>query len=95
MKFELDENKAEANLNKHGISFDEAITVFYDALSKTIDDPDHSIGENRWITFGYSSKGRLIAVCHTDRRATIRIISARHATRRETKYHESQTGKRR
>ena len=50
MKFEWDENKAEANLYKHGISFDEAITVFYDALAKTIDDPDHSIGENRWIT---------------------------------------------
>ena len=95
MQFEWDENKAASNLHRHGVSFEEAITVFYDALSKTIDDPDHSIGENRWITFGYSSKGRLIAVCHTDRHAKIRIISARPTTKRETKYHESQTGKRR
>ena len=70
------------------MSFDEAVTVFYDRLSATFDDPDHSIGEQRFITVGFSSRERLLVVSHTDKGNTIRIISARPATTRERKRHE-------
>lgn len=87
--FEWDPEKAKRNLKKHGVSFDEAVTVFYDPLSATFDDPDHSEGEQRLITVGFSSQTRLIVVGHTDRRNAVRIINARFATAHERKKHES------
>jgi uncharacterized DUF497 family protein len=90
MRFEWDQKKAESNIKKHGISFDEAVTVFHDPLTATFNDPDHSVGENRWITIGYSTQGQLLVVCHADRRGAVRIISARRATSRERKKHETQ-----
>ena len=89
MRFEWDREKAVWNRRKHGVSFDEAVTVFYDPLAATFDDPDHSGGERRLITVGYSAQGRLLVVCHTERRGAVRIISARRATARERKRHES------
>ncbi|MGH7207388.1 MAG: BrnT family toxin [Nitrospiraceae bacterium] len=71
------------------MSFDEAVTVFYDPLSATFDDPDHSAGERRFITVGYSARGRLLAVSHTERGKAVRITSARPATRHERKRHET------
>jgi uncharacterized DUF497 family protein len=87
--FEWNKNKAKKNLRKHRVSFDEAMTVFYDPLSATFDDPDSSIDEEGFITIGYSSRGQLLVVSHTERRKTIRIISARRATAHERKKHES------
>jgi uncharacterized DUF497 family protein len=87
--FEWNKNKAKKNLRKHRVSFDEAMTVFYDPLSATFDAPDSSIDEERFITIGYSSRGQLLVVSHTERRKTIRIISARRATAHERKKHES------
>ncbi len=89
MKFEWDRDKERQNIKKHRISFDEAVTVFYDPLSATFHDPDHSIVEDRFITVGYSPQGRLIVVSHTERGNAIRIISARLATILERKRHES------
>ena len=83
MDFDWDEKKARANLAKHGVSFSEAASVFGDASALTFHDPDHSEIEDRFLTFGISMRGRLLAVIHTARRASIRIISARPATRRE------------
>ena len=88
MKFEWDPRKASLNLTKHGVSFEEATTALRDLLSATAHDPDHSIGEHRWITFGLSSKGRLIVVSHTERGEAIRVISARLATKQERKIYE-------
>ena len=88
MKFEWDKEKAASNLRKHGVSFKEASTAFADDLSLTGDDPDHSHGEYRLITFGVSSVGRLLVVSHTERTGHIRIISARPATRAERKFYE-------
>ena len=76
MQFEWDKKKAKQNQKKHGVSFEEASTVLYDSLSASFDDPDHSIGEFRQITIGYSSRGRLVVVSHTEREKSIRIISA-------------------
>jgi uncharacterized DUF497 family protein len=89
IQFEWDNKKAKRNHRKHGVSFEEASTVFYDPLSATFDDPDHSVGEPRLITVGYSSRGRLLVVSHTERVKSIRIISARPATAHERKRHES------
>ncbi|MEW5745517.1 MAG: BrnT family toxin [Nitrospirota bacterium] len=89
MQFEWNREKAKKNKRKHGVSFDEAITAFYDPLSATFDDPDHSLGEERFITVGYSSRWRLLVVSHTERGSVIRIISARLATAQERKRHES------
>ena len=89
MRFEWDRDKAVSNRNKHGATFDEAVTVFYDPLAATFSDPDHSVEEDRLITVGYSAQGRLLVVCHTERSGAIRIISARRATARERKRHES------
>jgi len=80
--------KAKQNLKKHGVSFEEAVTVFYDPLSATFDDPDHSVGEYRYITIGLSSLDRLIVVAHTERGENLRIINARPATAHERKRHE-------
>ena len=88
MRFEWDAAKAAGNLRKHGISFDEASTVFADNLSATARDPDHSHGELRMLTFGMSSAGRVLVVSHTDHGEAVRIISARPATRHERKTYE-------
>jgi uncharacterized DUF497 family protein len=90
MQFEWDRDKAAANLKGHSVSFDEAVTVFYDPLSATLDDPDHSVGERRFITIGYSVRDRLLVVSYTERRAVLRLISARRATAKERKRHETQ-----
>lgn len=90
MKFEWDRDKEKRNIKKHSVSFDEAVTVFYDPLSATFTDPDHSIEENRFITVGYSSQGRIFVVSHTERGNAVRIISARPATVLERKRHESE-----
>lgn len=89
MYFEWDRAKAERNRRKHKVTFDEAVTVFHDALSATFDDPDHSAGERRLITVGYSSRGRLLVVSHVEGDEIIRIISARLATAPERKRHET------
>lgn len=81
--FEWDTKKARQNIKAHGISFDEASTAFRDALSRTIDDPLHSEGEERFVLIGHSIRGRLLVVVHTERGDRIRIISARLATRKE------------
>ena len=89
MQFEWDPKKAKQNIRKHGISFDEAVTVFYDPLSATFDDPDHSLEEQRYITIGLSSQNHLLLVAHAERGEPIRIISARPATAHERKKHEA------
>lgn len=88
MKFEWDPAKEEANLRKHGVAFDEASTVFGDFLSISGRDLEHSVGEPRFVTLGESNLGRVLAVCHTDRGAIIRIISARAAARKERGIYE-------
>ena len=88
MQFEWNPKKAKRNLKKHGVSFEEAVTVFYDPLSATFDDPDHSVGEYRYITIGLSSRDRLLVVAHAERGEILRIISARLATAHERKKHE-------
>jgi len=88
MKFEWDTAKAASNIRKHGVSFDEAGSVFLDQLAISGPDPDHPIGESRYITFGMSSLGRRLAVSHTYRPGAIRIISARRVTRAERKIYE-------
>ena len=90
MQFEWDPRRARLNQRKHGVSFEEAVTVFYDPLSATLDDADHSVGEQRLITVGFSSRGRLLFVSHTERGKALRIISARPATAYERKRHENQ-----
>ena len=89
MRFEWDQQKALQNASKHGVSFDEAATVFGDPLSLTIPDPDHSLGEARFITMGRSENDRLLVVAHTDREERVRIITAREATRRERHGYET------
>jgi uncharacterized DUF497 family protein len=88
VEFEWDDKKARANVAKHGVTFHEAASVFGDSLALTFPDPDHSTREDRFLTFGQSISGRLLAVIHTARGASIRIISARPATRRERKIYE-------
>lgn len=89
MQFQWDLSKADSNLQKHGVSFEEAVTIFGDPLAATIDDPDHSVGEFRWLTIGVSRLQRLLVVSHTEREGQIRLISARLATRRERRNYES------
>lgn len=88
MKFEWDPEKAVSNLAAHGVSFEDASTVFGDPLAATIPDPDHSVEESRSITLGLSAGGSLLVVVHTDREDRVRIISARAATRGEQKRYE-------
>ena len=88
MLFEWDQKKARSNLAKHGVSFDEASTVFQDVLSVTIADPLHSTVEERFVLIGNSCRNRLLVVVHTDRGDRVRIISARLATRRERRNYE-------
>lgn len=92
MIYEWDPRKAEANIRKHGVSFEEAATVFVDSLAVTYTDPDHSDEESREVTIGYSARHRLLFVSHCPRRGHIRIISTRRATRKERKQHEETIG---
>ncbi|MDE0634405.1 MAG: BrnT family toxin [Candidatus Poribacteria bacterium] len=89
MVFQWDKHKAAENVRKHGVSFEEASTVFSDFLSLTIPDPHHSEAEERLVIIGYSEKQRLLVVVHTERGDIIRIISARKATSYERKTYES------
>lgn len=88
MDCDWDESKAAASLRKHNVSFEEACTVFADPFAATGADPDHSAGEARWITFGVSVVGRLLTISHCERDGSIRIISARPATRSERRLYE-------
>jgi uncharacterized protein len=88
LAFEWDESKAAVNRRKHGVTFEEASTVFADPLSVTIYDPVHSDDEDRFIILGESQRRRLLVVVFTDRGDRIRIITARVATRRERKDYE-------
>jgi hypothetical protein len=88
LRFEWNRRKAESNLAKHGVSFEEAGTVFGDPLAQIIDDPRHSTGEQRSILLGQSDRSRLLVVLFTERRGAIRLISARKATPRERRRHE-------
>ena len=88
MQFEWDPEKARLNRRKHKVSFEEAVTVFYDPVSATFNDADHSVGEQRLITVGFSAQDRLLVVSHTERGKALRIISARRATAHERKKHE-------
>ena len=88
MKIEWDPKKAKSNLRKHSVSFEEAATALSDPMAATGADPDHSITEARYITFGVSERGRLLVVAHTDEEETIRIISARIASKGERELYE-------
>lgn len=88
LKFEWDAAKAATNISKHGVSFDDAVSVFADALALSFADTDHFESEDRSRTYGISNKGRLLVVVHTERRKHVRIISARKATRYEKSIYE-------
>ena len=88
MRFEWDPKKATTNLKKHGVTFQEAATVFGDPLAITFQDPDHSGDEEREMTFGLSLQKRLLVVSHTERRDGIRIINARLMDRKERMIYE-------
>lgn len=93
MQFEWDENKAESNLEKHGVSFEEAETVFGDYLARIFDDEEHSIGERRNGIIGHSTNNRLLIVSFTERPDDIiRLISAREATPKERRKYENENG---
>jgi uncharacterized DUF497 family protein len=89
VQFEWDVEKARRNFVKHGVSFDEAVTVFSDPLAVTIQDPDHSAQEQRFLTTGLSKRPRLIILAHTDREGRVRIINARVVTPTERSQYES------
>jgi uncharacterized protein len=89
MKFEFDPDKAISNLRKHGVSFEEGMTVFRDPLALTINDPVHSEGEFRFLTIGMSDRYRLVVVSHTERNEKVRLISVRLSTLQERKEYES------
>ncbi len=88
MRFEADPAKATQNLKKHKVSFEEAASVFGDSMAYAFPDPDHSVVEERWLTFGMSRMGRILAIIYTERRGTIRLISARLATKHERSIYE-------
>lgn len=92
MRLEWDQEKAASNLEKHGVSFEEASTVFGDPLATTVVDPDHSDDEDRWLTTGLSARQRLVIVWHTNRGAAARLIGARLATSNERRTYESGEG---
>lgn len=85
MQFEWDDDKAQANLAKHGVAFEEALTCFYDPQQVAFYDPGHSEDEDRELLIGHSDQGRLLIVSYTLRGQTVRLVSARKATRREAK----------
>lgn len=86
--FEWDERKAASNSRKHRVTFEEAQTVFYDSRSLTIDHPDYSKTELRFIDIGTSNQNQVLVVVYTERENRIRIISARTATKNERKQYE-------
>lgn len=88
MRFTWDLRKATANLRKHGVSFEEAASALRDAFAVSGNDPDHSVGELRWITFGVSDHGRLLVVAHADFEHQTHIVSARCATIHERRLYE-------
>ena len=88
VKFEYHSAKAAKNLRKHKISFDEAVTVFADPLRTTINDEDHSIEEQRFITLGQSTRGRILFIVYTESEMTVRLIGARSATANERNQYE-------
>ena len=90
IKFEWEASKAASNIQKHGVTFEEARTVFFDERARLINDPDHSESEERFILLGFSSSLRVIVVCHCYRSEgnVIRIISARKATATEKKAYD-------
>ena len=89
VEFEWDPKKAAKNLKDHKVPFTEAATVFSDPLGVTVSDPDHSVGEDRYITIGTSHRDKLLMVAHTDRDDRIRIISARNLTKSEREAYEA------
>lgn len=88
MDYSWNPDKARRNVKKHGVSFDEAASAFGDPLAYTFADPDHSFGEQRWLTFGRAGTGRILVVSHMEAGGTIRIISARKATRHELQIYQ-------
>ena len=88
MNIQWDQRKAKSNFKKHGVAFEEAATALSDPMAASGADPDHSITEDRYITFGVSEKGRLLVVSHTEEGETIRIISARTASKGERELYE-------
>ena len=88
MKIKWDNRKAQSNLRKHKVSFEEAATALSDPMAATGSDPDHSIDEYRFVTFGISTKSQLLVIAHTEEDDTIRIISARLANKGERKIYE-------
>ena len=88
MPYDWDPEKAIANLEKHGVSFEEALTVFGDPLATTVLDHGHSIDEERWLTMGLSSRQRIVMVWHTNRGDSVRLIGARPATPQEKRIYE-------
>ena len=92
MTFEWDARKALANLRKHQVAFEEAVTIFLDPLAATFPDPDHSLEESREITIGRTMEGRLVFVAHCGGDERVRIISARPATHSERKQYEEGIG---
>jgi uncharacterized protein len=90
VRFEWDADKADSNLTKHGVSFDEACSVFGDPLATTVSDAKHSVGEERFLTTGMSSQQRVVIVWHTDQGELVRIIGARQATPQERRTYESE-----
>ncbi len=89
MEFEWNPEKEQANIEKHGVDFAEATTVFVDPLELTIADPDHSVGEFRFLSMGRSSRNRILVVSYTERQERIRIVSARIASPKERRQYES------
>ena len=88
MNFEWDQTKAERNLGKHGVSFDEAASAFEDPLYLDFFDPEHSEEEHRYIRVGCSAQGRILLISYTERQGMLRLISARPATRKERQAYE-------
>ena len=88
LTFEWDAEKAKRNVTKHGVSFDEAATAFADPLGQLVDDPRHSVAEKRLVLLGHSHRQRLLAIMFAERGDTIRVISARLATRQEQRDYE-------
>jgi len=89
---EWDADKAQANARDYRVTFDEAATVFRDPLASTIPDPDHSLGEERYLTSGLSTRSRLLVISYTERPGRLRLISCRPATRRERRTYEEGEG---
>jgi len=89
MRFEWSSSKAAENERKHGVAFEDAATVFDDVLSSTVADPDHSEGEERFLTFGVAVSGKALVVAHSEHGDTIRIISSREMTRPERRAYET------